>query len=259
MIDIRYITALSVGTLTRASGSCVASFGGTRVAVAVNGPRPRPPHSAAFSDRCAVVCSFEYAPFSQLSFSQSLAAVDSVSAASFLSDALSPAVHVAAMPKSVIDVHCLVLADRGSVLPCAITAASLALADAGIPMFGLVPCVSVAVVVGQTTQLLPMCAQAAEQQAAAVVTLAFISSLGTVPFVRSLGKVAPDTLDAAILAAKNACLRLVEPMSSSLRTAAEAAIEREASRKRLLGMQGRSLPAAAASSSAAAAAVAATE
>ena len=60
--------------------------------------------------------------------------------------AVSPAVRLDQYPKSVVDVFVLVLQSDGSVLPAAITAASLALADAGIEMFDLVSSCGVALV-----------------------------------------------------------------------------------------------------------------
>lgn len=60
-----------------------------------------------------------------------------------LKTALESAVHLDSFPKSVVDVYCLVMESGGSDMPLLITAASLALADAGIPMFDLVAACSI--------------------------------------------------------------------------------------------------------------------
>ena len=52
--------------------------------------------------------------------------------------ALESAVRLGSFPKAVVDVYCLVLEAGGSELAVAITASSLALADAGVEMTGLV-------------------------------------------------------------------------------------------------------------------------
>lgn len=52
--------------------------------------------------------------------------------------ALEAAAQLASFPKAVVDVYCLVLEAGGSELAVAISAASLALADAGVEMSDLV-------------------------------------------------------------------------------------------------------------------------
>lgn len=58
--------------------------------------------------------------------------------------ALEPSVQLDILEKSVVDIHILVLEDNGGCLDSAIIAASLALCDAGIPMYDLVSACSVA-------------------------------------------------------------------------------------------------------------------
>lgn len=59
--------------------------------------------------------------------------------------ALEPAVVLSRFPKSVVEIHILVLEQEGDVVSAAITCASLAMADAEIEMFDLVAASSVAV------------------------------------------------------------------------------------------------------------------
>lgn len=55
-----------------------------------------------------------------------------------LQRSLEAAVQLEAFPKSVVNINCVVMEAAGSEPALLITAASLALADAGIPMFDLV-------------------------------------------------------------------------------------------------------------------------
>jgi exosome complex component MTR3 len=64
-------------------------------------------------------------------------------AAIVMQNSLEAAVQLDAFPKSVVSVHCVVMESGGSDLAVLITAASLALADAGIPMFDLVSACSI--------------------------------------------------------------------------------------------------------------------
>lgn len=57
--------------------------------------------------------------------------------------ALEPVVQLQAFPKAVLDVYCTVLEAGGSELAAAVTAAAMAVADAGIEMVDLSPACSV--------------------------------------------------------------------------------------------------------------------
>jgi exosome complex component RRP41 len=60
-----------------------------------------------------------------------------------IANALKPALFLEEFPKAVVDVHIIVVQADGGTRCAAINAASLALADAGIPMKSLVPAVAV--------------------------------------------------------------------------------------------------------------------
>ncbi len=60
-----------------------------------------------------------------------------------IANALKPALFLEEFPKAVVDVHIIVIQADGGTRCAAINAASLALADAGIPMKSLVPAVAV--------------------------------------------------------------------------------------------------------------------
>ena len=59
-------------------------------------------------------------------------------AAAVLQSSLEAAVQLDSFPKSVVNINCVIMESAGSELALLITAASLALADAAIPMFDLV-------------------------------------------------------------------------------------------------------------------------
>lgn len=69
-----------------------------------------------------------------------------VELSSRLYDAISPSVPLDLLMKSVVDVFVMVLQDDGCVLAASTTAASIALCDAGIEVYGMVSACSVAVV-----------------------------------------------------------------------------------------------------------------
>lgn len=57
--------------------------------------------------------------------------------------ALESAVQLEAFPKSIVHIKCIIMESAGGDLAVLITAASLALADAGIPMLDLVTAVAI--------------------------------------------------------------------------------------------------------------------
>lgn len=63
---------------------------------------------------------------------------DDREAATVLQSCLEAAVQLDSFPKSIVHLNCVIMESAGSDLAVLITAASLALADAGIPMFDLV-------------------------------------------------------------------------------------------------------------------------
>ncbi|XP_053304712.1 exosome complex component MTR3 [Spea bombifrons] len=114
------------GLLSQASGSGYVEAGGTKVLCAVWGPL-----SASGEGR--VQCELRWAPFSRCGphgpgpcpRQAGLLLAESVRAAVRLSQ------------RAGLALWALVLEDRGSALPAALSAASLALADAGIPLYDL--------------------------------------------------------------------------------------------------------------------------
>lgn len=73
--------------------------------------------------------------------------------------ALEAAVRRHTFPKANVDVYCLVLESGGADAAVAITAASLAIADAGIEMYDLVSSCSVVCAVIENMQCLTLCKQ----------------------------------------------------------------------------------------------------
>ncbi|KAM8946016.1 exosome complex component MTR3 [Pelodytes ibericus] len=114
------------GLLSQAEGSAyVETAGGTKVLCAVTGPR-----GAIGESR--LLCDLRWAPFSKRG-----PRVPPGQAGLFLQESLGPAVRLDRYPRAQLSVSGLVLEDRGSALPAAISCASLALADAGIEMYDL--------------------------------------------------------------------------------------------------------------------------
>ncbi|KAG8437305.1 hypothetical protein GDO86_008130 [Hymenochirus boettgeri] len=125
------------GLLSQAKGSAYleAGSGGTKVLCAVHGPRERGMGGERAEPRGRLVCELRWAPFSRRGPWSGSSSPRNVGM--FLQESLEAAVRLDRYPRAEVLVWVLVLEDRGSALPVAVSCASLALADAGIEMFDL--------------------------------------------------------------------------------------------------------------------------
>lgn len=129
---------LEAGVLGRADGSAYIEWGGNKVLAAVYGPREAHPRHLQDPARALVQCRYNMAPFSVTDRKRPGPDRRSVEISKIISEAFSAVVFKEQFPRTAIDIFIEVLqADAGT--RCAgLTAASVALADAGVPMRDLV-------------------------------------------------------------------------------------------------------------------------
>ncbi|GAQ91874.1 hypothetical protein KFL_008730020 [Klebsormidium nitens] len=138
---------LQVGTVSRAAGSAYAEFASTKVLVAVYGPRESR-KAAAYSDTSRLTCDVKLAAFATKSRGKYGQGTAERELSDLLHKALVSAVRLDTFPKASVDVFALVLESGGADLAVVVTAASLALADAGIEMLDMVAATSLSLVGG---------------------------------------------------------------------------------------------------------------
>ena len=129
---------IEAGVLRRADGSAYIEWGGNRVLAAVYGPREAHPRHLQDPARALVQCRYNMAPFSVSDRKRPGPDRRSVEISKVISEAFSAVVFKEQFPRTSVDILIEVLqADAGT--RCAgLTAASVALADAGVPMRDLV-------------------------------------------------------------------------------------------------------------------------
>lgn len=129
---------MSVGVLERATGSAYVEWGGNKVIAGIYGPRELHPKYLRDPTKALLRCIYNLAPFSVEDRARPGPSRRSVEISKVISEALSSVVILEKYPNTGIDVFIEILrADAGT--RCAgLTAASLALADAGIPMRDMV-------------------------------------------------------------------------------------------------------------------------
>ena len=139
---------IEVGVLGNADGSALVEYGATRVLAAVYGPREAVPRHVALPDRAIIRCRYHMAPFSTEERKTPAPTRREVELSKVIREALESVVLTETYPRTSIDVYMEVLQSDGGTRTAAITAASLALADAGIAMRDLVAGVAVGKVDG---------------------------------------------------------------------------------------------------------------
>jgi len=129
---------IEAGVLRRADGSAYIEWGGNKVLAAVYGPREAHPRHLQDPARALVQCRYNMAPFSVSDRKRPGPDRRSVEISKVISEAFSSVVFKEQFPRTSVDIFIEVLqADAGT--RCAgLTAASVALADAGVPMRDLV-------------------------------------------------------------------------------------------------------------------------
>lgn len=130
---------IQAGVLKRADGSALVEWGGNRVIAACYGPREVHPRHLAKSDKAILRCTYNMAPFSVSDRKRPGPDRRSVEISKVTRLALEPVIFTNLYPRTTIDVFIEVLQANAGTRCTGITAASVALADAGIPMRDLVP------------------------------------------------------------------------------------------------------------------------
>ena len=133
---------IEAGVLGRADGSAYIEWGGNKVLAAVYGPREAHPRHLQDPARALVQCRYNMAPFSVSDRKRPGPDRRSVEISKIISEAFAAVVFKEQFPRTSVDIFIEVLqADAGT--RCAgLTAASVALADAGVPMKDLVTSVA---------------------------------------------------------------------------------------------------------------------
>ncbi len=130
--------SIEVGVIPNADGSCRLRIGGTEVIVGVYGPREMFPRRLQEDDRAHINCIYDMAAFATSERCRPGPSRRSKEISEIMAKALAPAIMLEKYPRTGIDVYALVSNANAGTRCAAISAAAVALADAGIEMRDLV-------------------------------------------------------------------------------------------------------------------------
>ncbi len=135
--DLRPIS-MRTGVLGRADGSCYLTWGNNKIICAIYGPRELHPKHLAKPDRAIVRVEYRLATFSVGERKSPAPRRREYELSKLLAESIDHLLFLEKFPNGTIDVFVTVLDADGGTRCAALTAASLALADAGIPMRGTI-------------------------------------------------------------------------------------------------------------------------
>ncbi|MBD3389863.1 exosome complex exonuclease Rrp41, partial [Candidatus Micrarchaeota archaeon] len=147
--DIRPIR-IDAGVLKEAVGSAYVEWGGNRVVAGVFGPRECIPRHETDPYKARLKIRYTMTPFcSKGEHSRSGPNRRSIEISKVMREAFEPVVLTKQFPKSQIEVYVEVLQAEGGTRVASLTAAAVALADAGIPMKDMVSGIAVGKLEGE--------------------------------------------------------------------------------------------------------------
>ena len=129
---------IEIGVLSRADGSCYLEWGKNKVLVGVFGPREVHPRRTQRADTAVIRYKYNMASFSVEDRARPGPSRRSIEISKVSREAFEPVIMTELFPKTAIDIFVEVLQADAGTRTAAINASSVALADAGIPMKGLI-------------------------------------------------------------------------------------------------------------------------
>src|SRR5438046_4653445 len=140
---------IEVGILKNADGSAQIEWGKNKIIAAVYGPKEMHPKHLELADRAVLKCRYHMAPFSVDERKNPAPSRREMELSKVIRESLEPVVLTDLYPRTTIDLFIEVLQSDGGSRCAGITAASLALADAGIPMKEMVAACAVGKIEGK--------------------------------------------------------------------------------------------------------------
>ncbi|MCD6514793.1 MAG: exosome complex exonuclease Rrp41 [Candidatus Odinarchaeota archaeon] len=205
---------LEVGILANADGSAFIRQGKNKIIAAVYGPRELHPKHMALPDRAILRCTYRMASFSVQERKSPAPSRREIELSKIIREALEPAIFLEFFPRSVIDVYIQVLEADGGTRCASVTAASLALADAGIPMRDLVAGCAVGKADGVI--IVDLC-DIEDKEGEADIPMAMMPQLKRFTLLQMDGNLTKEEFNKAIELGVNAIMKIYNLQKQALR------------------------------------------
>jgi exosome complex component RRP41 len=206
---------IEVGILSNADGSAYIEQGKNKILAAAFGPKEMHPKHLSRPDRMVLRCRYHMAPFSVQERKSPAPSRREIELSKVIRESLEPSLFVEYYPRTGVDIFIEVLQADGGTRCASITAASLALADAGIPMRDLV----VACAAGKVDDTVVLDLMDTEDKVgAADVPVAVMPNLNAVTLLQMDGILAPEEFEKAVNLAMEGCKKIYDLQKEALKT-----------------------------------------
>ncbi len=210
--ELRNIS-IKVGVLKNADGSAYIEFGKNKILAGVFGPRDVHPKHMANQDSGILRCRYHMSPFSVTERKNPAPSRREIEISKVIKEALQPSVILKDYPRTVIDVFIEVLQADGGSRCAALDAASVALADAGIPMRDLVS----ACAAGKVADRIVLDVNNEEdQEGQADMPVALMPNVGKITLLQLDGMLKPEEFKTCMQTALVGCKRVYEIQRKAL-------------------------------------------
>ena len=211
--ETRKVT-IKAGVLKNASGSAYIEFGGNKILAGVFGPRDVHPKHMSNPDTGILRVRYHMEPFSVGERKNPAPSRREIEISKVITEALRPAVMLEKFPRTALDVYLEVLQADGGTRCAALDAASVAIADAGIPMRDLV-CACAA---GKAADTIILDVNNEEDQAGqADMPIGYMPSLGKITLLQLDGVLTADEYKKCIELGLEGCKQVYEIQKNALR------------------------------------------
>jgi len=198
---------IKAGVLKNADGSAYIEFGENKILAGVFGPRDVHPKHMQDTDTGIIRCRYHMSPFSVTERKNPAPSRREIEIGKVIKEALQPAVMLEQFPRTVVDVFVEVLQADGGSRCAALDAASVALADAGIPMRDMV-CACAA---GKVADTIVLDVNNEEDQAGqADMPVGYMPNLDKITLLQLDGILTPDEYKKCVETAIDGCKQVYE-------------------------------------------------
>ena len=186
---------MEVGVLKNADGSAYVEYGNTKVIVAVYGPREIHPKHLTLPDRAIIRCRYHMTSFSTTERKSPAPTRREIELSKVIREALEGVIFTELYPRTSVDIFIEVLQADGGTRTAGLTAASLALADAGIPTKDLIAAVAVGKVDGVIVIDID---EIEDEYGEADMPIAMMPNLGRITLLQADGEFTPEEFRKAL-------------------------------------------------------------
>lgn len=210
-LDLRPLK-LEVGSIKNAAGSAYIEHGKNKIYVAVYGPKDSHRYGTSM-EKAVIRCRYHMSPFSTDERKSPQPSRREIEISKVIRDALESSLILDEFPKTLLDIYVEVLQSDGGSRSASISAASIALADAGIPMKDLVEAVAVGKVDGT---LVVDLSDKEDKEGEVDLPIAFMLNENMITLLQMDGKMTIEEFKEAVKMAMDAAKKIKEKQKEAL-------------------------------------------